>query len=84
MRITDFYKEGCHPCSVQKKILTQFKERHPEVEINYIDAEKNRDVAEAFGVSGLPTLVVYDNNDSLVHCSGGKLMTLVQLEEMVK
>jgi thioredoxin 1 len=58
--VVDFTATWCGPCQVLgpivDKLATEYKDK---VKIGKCDIDQHRDVAEAFGVMGVPTLVFF-------------------------
>jgi thioredoxin len=55
--IIDFYAEWCGPCKMLAPILVEIQQEYKDkIQIYKIDAEKNRELASAFGVNAYPTI----------------------------
>jgi thioredoxin 1 len=62
--MVDFTATWCGPCQVLgpvvDKLATEFKGK---VNVGKCDIDKNPDIASAFGVMGVPTLVFFKNGE---------------------
>lgn len=59
-RLVDVGADKCIPCIKMAPILEQLKEDFSgRLEVNFVDAWKNRDEASKFGVSMIPTQIFY-------------------------
>ena len=57
--IVDFYATWCGPCKVIHPILEELsKEYSGKVDIYQIDVDKEQDLAAAFGIRSIPTLLM--------------------------
>ena len=57
--IVDFYATWCGPCKVMHPILEELrKEYSGKVDIYQIDVDKEQELAAAFGISSIPTLLM--------------------------
>lgn len=65
MRLLKFWAEWCKPCKQQTEILKDFKD-FPIESIN-VEDENNSEIVDKYGVRGLPTLIILDDNNEVAH-----------------
>lgn len=65
MRLLKFWAEWCKPCKQQTEILKDFKD-FPIESIN-VEDENNSEIVNKYGVRGLPTLIILDDNNEVAH-----------------
>lgn len=65
-KIVKFGTPTCGPCKLQETFLDNFVKEGFDVEIEKVDASEDMDKAEEFGVSTVPTLIVFDENGAEV------------------
>ena len=56
--LLDFYADWCGPCRMVAPILHEIAEERPDVIVGKINVDEEEDLAAAFGVYSIPTLVV--------------------------
>ena len=62
--LIDFYAEWCAPCKKMAPYLEKMsKEMADKVTIIKIDADKNKSLLEEMKIDGLPTLLLYENQE---------------------
>lgn len=81
--LVDFFAEWCGPCKMMAPILTDVKSKLGEnVKIIKIDVDKNPQIAGAYQVQGVPTLMIFKQGKMLWRQSGvvaaNQLVQLVQ------
>ncbi len=58
--LVDFYADWCAPCRMMKPILEEVKKKMgDEITIIKINVDKNAAVAETYGISGIPALIIF-------------------------
>lgn len=61
--LVDFYAEWCIPCLKMKPFLKKISEKMAEdVEIIRINADQNSNLCQSLGISGLPYLIIYQDD----------------------
>jgi thioredoxin 1 len=60
--LVEFWNEGCVPCRQLRRVLTQLAaEVSPEIRIGTVNANENPDLAERYGIRGVPSLLFFKN-----------------------
>lgn len=57
--LVDFWSPGCGPCRAMEPVLEAVSQHHPDVAFAKLNAADNPDIAWAFGVVSVPTLVLF-------------------------
>ena len=80
--LLDFYADWCGPCRMVAPILYEIAEERPDVIVGKINVDEEEDLAAAFGVYSIPTLVVMKNGEVIRQTSGArpKAQLLAMLE----
>ena len=56
--LLDFYADWCGPCRMVSPLVDEIAEENPQYLIGKINVDSETELAESFGVSSIPTLVV--------------------------
>ncbi len=81
--LVDFYADWCGPCKMQAPILDDVKQRVKDsATIIKIDVDKNPNVATAYQVRGVPTLILFKKGEVRWRQSG--VTQANDLERLIK
>lgn len=54
----DLWASWCGPCKMLAPIVEQISEEHPEITVGKINVDEEQQLADAFGVSAIPMVVL--------------------------
>jgi thioredoxin 1 len=57
--LIDFWAEWCGPCKRFAPVFEKASEEHSDVTFAKVDTEDQRELAAMYGVTSIPTLVIY-------------------------
>ena len=80
--LLDFYADWCGPCRMVSPIVDEIAEENPQYSVGKINVDEEPELAAAFEVASIPTLVVIKNG-AVVNQSVGarpKAQILAMLE----
>ncbi len=70
--LLDFYAVWCGPCQMVSPVVDEIAEENPQFAVGKIDVDSEIDLARAFGVESIPTLVVMKNGEVVNKAVGGR------------
>ena len=56
--LIDWWASWCGPCRAFAPVYERVSERHPDITFGKIDTEAQRELASAFQISSIPTLMI--------------------------
>ena len=68
----DFYADWCGPCNMVAPIVAEIAEENPDYCIGKVNVDEEQELAISYGVSSIPTLLVFKNGQ-LVNKSVGAI-----------
>ena len=68
--LLDFYADWCGPCRMVAPIINEIAEENPQYLVGKINVDNEPDLALAFDVMTIPTLVVIKNGEVINQVSG--------------
>jgi thioredoxin 1 len=80
--IIDFWASWCGPCRAFAPVFEAAAERHPNVVFAKVDTEAQQELAGAFHIRAIPTLMAFRDGVIIFNQSG--MMPAAALDELVK
>jgi len=79
--IVDFWAAWCAPCRAFAPTYEAVSEQHPDLVFGKVDTESQHELAAAFGIRSIPTLMVF-REKVILYAEAGALPPAV-LEEVI-
>lgn len=79
--VIDFYATWCGPCKALEPIFATLAEKIPEVQFGRVDVDEALDIATEYGITAMPTCLLFKNGESvdkIVGANPPKLLELIQ------
>lgn len=70
--LLDFYADWCGPCRMVGPIIEELAVENPDVLFGKINVDEEQELAAAFSVMSIPTLVVMRNGEVVAKSMGAK------------
>jgi thioredoxin len=61
--ILDFWAAWCGPCRIFAPVFEEMAEKHPDVYFGKVNTEVATELAEAFQVRSIPTIIAFKSGD---------------------
>ncbi len=70
--LLDFYADWCGPCRMVSPIVDEIADEYPQFLVGKINVDEQQELAQAFSVMSIPTLVVMKNGEIVTKSMGAK------------
>lgn len=70
--LLDFYADWCGPCRMVSPLVDEIANENPQYLVGKINVDDEPELAEAFGVSSIPMLVVMKNGEIVNQSLGAR------------
>lgn len=70
--LLDFYADWCGPCRMVSPIVDEIANENPEILVGKINVDNEPELASAFSVMSIPTLVVLKDGKIVNQSTGAK------------
>jgi thioredoxin 1 len=79
--LVDFWASWCGPCRQFGPVFEEASERHDDITFGKVDTEAQTELAQAFGISSIPTLMAV--RDGVVLYSEAGALPAAALEDLI-
>ena len=80
--LLDFWADWCGPCMMLAPVLHEFAEENNGITVGKVNVDEAPELAQAYGVASIPTLVVVKNGKEVNRSVG--VIPKSKIEELVK
>ncbi|MBE6714313.1 MAG: thioredoxin [Ruminococcaceae bacterium] len=70
--LLDFYADWCGPCRMVSPIVDEIARENPQYLVGKINVDEEPELAQAFSVASIPTLVVIKNGKIVDQSAGAR------------
>src|SRR6476619_6018112 len=68
--IVDFWAEWCGPCHAVAPVLDRIADEHDDVKIVKVNVDHEQGLAQKYGVSSIPLMVLFENGEPQAQALG--------------
>ncbi|MBU1077131.1 MAG: thioredoxin [Spirochaetes bacterium] len=79
--VVDFWADWCMPCKMITPVLEELSQKYEgKLKIVKLNVDENPNTPQKFGITGIPTLIVFKNGEAVENIVGA--LPKAQLEEI--
>lgn len=69
--LADFFAEWCSPCKMLAPVVDEIKKEYEKYFVTVkVNVDKNPKLSEYYGISGIPTLLLFKNGKEIMRMTG--------------
>jgi thioredoxin 1 len=69
--LVDFWAEWCAPCKMIAPIVEELADEYDgTLKVGKVDADANMNTLQAFGIQGIPTLILFKDGEAVERITG--------------
>ena len=77
--LVDFWATWCGPCRMVAPIISQLAVKYEDrLKVGKVDVDENPEIAESFGISSIPTLMIFKEGKLVSQRVGGASMAVLE------
>ena len=70
--LIDFWATWCGPCRMMSPVVDEFAEEHPEIAVGKVNVDDQPQLAGAFGIESIPTLIAIKDGKAVGKIVGAR------------
>ena len=77
--LVDFWATWCGPCRMLAPVISQVAQKYAgKVKVGKVDVDEAPELAESFGVSSIPTLILFKGGQAVAQRVGGAPVGVIE------
>ena len=77
--LVDFWATWCGPCRMIAPIVDQLATKYDgKIKVGKVDVDENPEIAESFGISSIPTIMIFKGGEVAAQRVGGANMAVLE------